>query len=222
MGYLWDELSTTSPYSPTKMCPSALVNWPGKDDIQALQTWRVGRTNNGTEFFTFKAFSLWKGKAVNSADPWRPLDVVIFPIGEIVNRDLSKLCPFRAFRKFADKRLALGTDNRLWLHDVHPEGFLSRAVINVIEESMIVANPLPPAGGHPKAGTHHLRKCSLSYAYIYGICNDLQQLWNRAGSRRKTIPMNGYIRNVPEITFYMCSPFAGLASARYASHKEGF
>ena len=210
MGYLWDELSTTSPYSPTKMFLSSLVNLPCKkidvfpewnlkdlldflesdvfepmeeksfercrvkaiilmmlatgrrlDDIQALQTWRVGRTSNGTEFFTFKAFSLWKGKAVNSADPWRPWDVVIFPIGEIVNRDLSKLCPFRAFRKFADKRLALGTDNRLWLHDVHPEGFLSRAVINVIEESMIVANPLPPAGGHPKAGTHHLRKFSL-------------------------------------------------------------
>ena len=46
-----------------------------------------------------------------------------------------KLCPFRAFRKFIDKRLALGTVNRLWLHEVHPEGLLSRAVFNVIEKA---------------------------------------------------------------------------------------
>ena len=173
------------------------------------------------EFHKFKSFSTWKGKAVNSADPWRPQDVVIYPIGVFEGRDLSKLCPFRAFRKFADKRLALGTANRLWLHGNLPEGFLSRAVVRVIEESMIVANPLTPAGGHPKAGTHHLRKFSLSYSYIYGICNDLQQLWDRAGSRRKTIPMNVYIRNVPEITFFMCSPLGllrpGMSPIREAS-----
>ena len=127
-------------------------------------------------------------------------------------RDLSKLCPLRAFREFADKRLALRTSStsRLWLHGIHPEGFLSRAVIKVINDSMIVAHPLPPVGGRPKAGTHHLRKFSLSYSYIYGVCSDLQQLWDRAGSRLKTIPMNVYIRNVPVITFYMYSPLGQL------------
>ena len=107
--------------------------------------------------------------------------------------------------------MALRTSNRrLWLHGTHPKGFLSRAVIKVIKESMMVAHPLPPVGGHPKAGSHHLRKFSLSYSYIYGVCRDLQQLWDRAGSRCKTIPMNVYIRNIPDITFHMCSPLGLL------------
>ena len=70
---------------------------------------------------------------------------------------------------------------------------------------MKVANPLTPAGGYPIAGTHHLRKLSFSYAYKYGICEDLQQLWDRAGSKSKVTPLRVYIRNVPDITFYMCS-----------------
>ena len=72
------------------------------------------------------------------------------------------------------------------------------------------ASPLPPAGGYPRVGTHHLRKFSFSYAYIYGVCEDLQQLWNRAGSKSGLTPIKSYIRNVPEITFYMCSPLGTL------------
>ena len=73
-----------------------------------------------------------------------------------------------------------------------------------------MAHPLPPVGGRPKAGTHHLRKFSFSYSYIYGVCTDLQQLWDRAGSRSKTVPLRTYIRNVPDINFYMCSPLGLL------------
>ena len=255
------EISTTSPYSLTKMFFSALVNLPTKkidvfpewdlkdlldylespvfepmsskslelcrvkaiilmmlatgrrlDDIQACQSWTPGTSSDGTEFISFKPFDTWKGKAVNSKDGWRPKDVVIYPIGEVSERDLSKLCPVRAFREFAKKRLALRTTStsRLWLHGTHPDGFLSRAVIKVIVDSMIMAHPLPPVGGRPKAGTHHLRKFSFSYSYIYGVCIDLQQLWDRAGSRGKTIPLRTYIRNVPDITFYMCSPLGLL------------
>ena len=128
--------------------------------------------------------------------------------------DLTALCPLRAFRTFwsvsSRVRSARGSSQRLWLHDVSPNGFLSRAVIKVIEESMKVANPLPPAGGYPKAGTHHLRKFGFSYAYKYGVCNDLQQLWDRAGSKSEVTPMKAYIRDVPDITFYMCSPLGTL------------
>ena len=106
--------------------------------------------------------------------------------------------------------MALGSSRRLWLHDTRPKGFLSRVVIKVIEESMKVAHPLTPAGGYPKVGTHHLRKFSLSYAYKYGLCTDLQQLWDRAGSKTKTTPLIFYIRNVSDITFYMCSPLGTL------------
>ena len=102
-------------------------------------------------------------------------------------------------------RLAQGSSQRLWLHGNRPDGFLSCAVINVIKESMKVANPLPPAGGYPSAGTHHLRKFSLSFAYKYGFCKDLQQLWDRVGSKSQVTPLRVYIRNVPDITFYMCS-----------------
>ena len=91
-----------------------------------------------------------------------------------------------------------------------PTGFLSRAVIKVIKESMKRATPLTPAGGYPSAGTHHLRKFSFSYAYKYGVCNDLQQLWDRAGSKSEVTPIKTYIRNVPDITFYMCSPLGTL------------
>ena len=107
-------------------------------------------------------------------------------------------------------RSAQGSSQRLWLHGSSPNGFLSRAVIKVIEESMKVAHPLPPAGGYPNAGTHHLRKFSLSFAYKYGVCNDLAQLWDRAVSKSEVTPIRAYIRNVPDITFYMCSPLGTL------------
>ena len=125
-------------------------------------------------------------------------------------RDLSALCPLRAFRIFSDMRSAQESSQRLWLHGSSPKGFLSRAVVKVINESMKMAHPLPPAGGYPRAGTHHLRKFSLSFAYKYGICNDLQQLWDRVGSKSKVTPLSVYIRNVPDITFYMCAPLGTL------------
>ena len=87
---------------------------------------------------------------------------------------------------------------------------MSHVVTKVTIESMKKACPLPPAGGYPRVGTHHLRKFSFSYAYIYGVCEDLQQLWNRAGSKSGLTPVKSYIRNVPEITFYMCSPLGTL------------
>ena len=139
---------------------------------------------------------------------------MIYAIDKVKGKDLTALCPLRAFRTFwnvsFEVRSARGSSQRLWLHDSSPNGFLSRAVIKVIEESMKVAHPLPPAGGYPKAGTHHLRKFSFSFAYKYGVCNDLQQLWDRAGSKSEVTPIRAYIRNVPDITFYMCSPLGTL------------
>ena len=81
------------------------------------------------------------------------------------------------------------------------------------------ASPLPPAGGYPRVGTHHLRKFSFSYAYIFGVCEDLQQPWNRARSKAGLIPTKSYIRNVPDITFYVLP--AGHTSAFYASIERG-
>ena len=105
---------------------------------------------------------------------------------------------------------AQGSSQRLWLHNSSPTGFLSRVVIKVIKESMKKACPLTPAGGYPKAGTHHLRKFSFSYAYIFGVCNDVNQLWQRAGSKSGLVPLKSYIRDIPDITFFMCSPLGTL------------
>ena len=128
--------------------------------------------------------------------------------------DLSALCPMRAFciywKVSESRRLALRSPQRLWLHTSRQGGFIPSIIINVIKDSMKKASPLPPAGGYPRVGTHHLRKFSFSYAYIYGVCEDLQQLWNRAGSKSGLTPVKSYIRNVPEITFYMCSPLGTL------------
>ena len=183
------------------------------EDIQALESWKMYESN-GTRFLRFKAYEGWKGKAVSSKNAWRPKDVIIYPIDDVEDRNLTALCPLRAFRIFwkvsKSRRLAQGSSQRLWLHNSSPSGFLSRVIIKVIKESMKKASPLTPAGGYPKAGTHHLRKFSFSYAYIYGVCDDLQQLWNRAGSKSGVTPIKSYIRNVPEITFYMCSPLGTL------------
>ena len=183
------------------------------EDIQALQTWKLYKYN-GSQFIRFRAYEGWKGKAVSSKSPWRPKQVVIYPISDGEDRDLSALCPLRAFRTFwkvsKSKRLALGSPQRLWLHSPRPGGFLPNIIIKVIKESMKKASPLAPAGGYPKAETHHLRKFSFIYAYIYGVCDDLQQLWDRDGSKSELTPIKSYIRNVPEITFYMCSPLGTL------------
>ena len=180
------------------------------EDIQALESWEKYRSKEGALFLKFKPYEGWKGKAVSIDSSWRPKDVTLYAIDEVEGKDLSALCPLRAFRIFSDMRSAQGSSQRLWLHGSSPKGFLSRAVIKVIKESMIVAHPLPPAGGYPSAGTHHLRKFSLSFAYKYGICNDLQQLWDRVGSKSKVTPLSVYIRNVPDITFYMCAPLGTL------------
>ena len=54
-------------------------------------------------------------------------------------KDLSALGPRKAFRIFSNMQSAQGSSQRLWLHGSRPNGFLSRAVFKVIEESMIVA-----------------------------------------------------------------------------------
>ena len=180
------------------------------EDIQALESWKKCKSTEGSLGLKFKPYEGWKGKAVSTSSSWCPEDVTLYAIDEVAGKDLTALCPLRAFRIFANMRLAQGSSQRLWLHGNRPDGFLSCAVINVIKESMKVANPLPPAGGYPSAGTHHLRKFSLSFAYKYGFCKDLQQLWDRVGSKSQVTPLRVYIRNVPDITFYMCSPLGTL------------
>ena len=69
-------------------------------------------------------------------------------------KDLSALGPRKAFRIFSNMQSAQGSSQRLWLHGSRPNGFLSRAVIKVIEESMIVALHSPqhvvsPFGNSP-------------------------------------------------------------------------
>ena len=183
------------------------------EDIQALQKWKLYRYN-GSQFIRFRAYEGWKGKAVSSKSRWRPKPVVIYPIASGEERDLSALCPLRAFLSFWDasktKRSAMGSPQRLWLHSTKPGGFLPSRVINVIKESMILASPLTPASDHPPVGTHHLRKFSFSYAYIFGVCNDVNQLWQRAGSKSGLVPLKSYIRDIPDITFFMCSPLGTL------------
>ena len=149
--------------------------------------------SNGIRFLSFKAYEEWKGKAVSSKNAWRPKDVIVYPIDVGEDRNLTALCPLRAFRIFwrisKSRRLAQGSSQRLWFHNSSPSGFLSRVVIKVIKESMKKACPLTPAGGYPKAGTHHIRKFSFSYAYTFGVCDDLQQLWNGAGSKSEATPI---------------------------------
>ena len=67
--------------------------------IQALESWKMYESN-GTRFLSFKAYEEWKGKAVSSKNAWRPRDVIIYPIDEVENRNLTALCPLRAFRIF--------------------------------------------------------------------------------------------------------------------------
>ena len=183
------------------------------EDIQALQKWNLYKYKDA-RFIRFRAYEGWKGKAVSSKSRWRPKPVVIYPISNREGKDLSALCPLRAFRIFweASKttRAALGSPQRLWLHSTKQGCFLPSRVINVIKESMILASPLTPASDHPPVGTHHLRKFSFSYAYIYGVCDDLKQLWQRAGSKSDLVPIKSYIRNIPDITFFMCSPLGTL------------
>ena len=85
------------------------------EDIQALKSWRWCKANASTRFLKFKHYEGWKGKAVSIDSPWRPQDVSIYAIDNIDGKDLSTLCPLRAFRLFWTKRLALGSSRRLWV-----------------------------------------------------------------------------------------------------------
>ena len=100
------------------------------EDIQALESWKRCKSN-GTRFYRFKSYEGWKGKAVSIDSPWRPKDVTLYAIDEVEGRNLTALCPLRAFRTFWNVsfhvRSAQGSSQRLWLHDVSPNGFLSRA-----------------------------------------------------------------------------------------------
>ena len=88
---------------------------------------------------------------------WCLRDITLYAIDEVDGKVLTALRPLRAFRIFLNMRLVLGSSQRLWFHFTRPNGFLSRAVFKFIEESMIMAFPLPPAVVSPVWGTHHMR-----------------------------------------------------------------
>ena len=69
------------------------------EDIQALESWKLYESN-GTRFLKFKSYEGWKGKAVSSKNAWRPKDVIIYPIEEVGDRNLTALCPLREFCTF--------------------------------------------------------------------------------------------------------------------------
>ena len=124
------------------------------EDIQALESWEKYRSKEGALFLKFKPYEGWKGKAVSIDSSWRPKDVTLYAIDEVEGKDLSALGPRKAFRIFSNMQSAQGSSQRLWLHGSRPNGFLSRAVIKVIEESMIVAFHSPqqvvsPFGNSP-------------------------------------------------------------------------
>ena len=109
------------------------------EDFQALDSREKYRSKEGAFFLKFKPYEGWKGKAVSIDSSWRPKDVTLYAIDEVEGKDLSALGPRKAFRIFSNMQSAQGSSQRLWLHGSRPNGFLSRAVFKVIEESMIVA-----------------------------------------------------------------------------------
>ena len=78
------------------------------EDIQALESWKKCRSNEGALFLRFKPYEGWKGKAVSIDSSWRPKDVTLYAIDEVEGKDLSALCPLRAFRIFSNMLSAQG------------------------------------------------------------------------------------------------------------------
>ena len=140
------------------------------------------------------------------ADGWRPKDVFLYAI-EHDGQDRSALCPLRAFRLYWDKRADLGDPDSLWFE--RPD-FLGRLVIRVIKSALLWADPSASEGMLPHVGTHNLRKFALSLAFLYFLCENLQQLWDRVGSRNGTVPKSVYIRNITEPAVYVCTPLGTL------------
>ena len=102
--------------------------------------------------------------------------VLILISRRVAGRDLSS----RSLREFcgsAVKGLTLRITIRLGLREVISQMDSCLVQFLRLSRKHDCGHPLPPVGGHPNAGSHRLRKSSLSYFYIFGICKDLQQLW---------------------------------------------
>ena len=176
------------------------------DDVSALTTrWFEENLPCGTPIVRFTYYEGWSGKA-QRADGWRPKDVFLYAI-EHDGQDRSALCPLRAFRLYWDKRADLGDPDSLWFE--RPD-FLGRLVIRVIKSALLWADPSASEGMLPHVGTHNLRKFALSLAFLYFLCENLQQLWDRVGSRNGTVPKSVYIRNITEPAVYVCTPLGTL------------
>ena len=83
-------------------------------------------------------------------------------LDQVDGQDLGALLSLRAFHLLCAKRKDSGDPNHLWLK-LDP-GFLSHAVINVLQKVVDEAYPTTPVCDHPKVGTHNLRKFAYSFA----------------------------------------------------------
>ena len=189
-------------------------------DVAALTArWSDTTLADGTPIVKFTFYSGWTSKA-HGADGWKSDDIFIYAI-ENDGQDRSALCPVRAFRLFWNKRHALGDPNWLWLCR---QGFLGRIVTRVIKEALLWANPSTPEELLPHIGTHNLRKFALSLAFLYFLCRNLQQLWDRVGSRTGKVPRSTYIRNIAGPAVYVCTPLGtlkpGMQKVRFACDPQ--
>ena len=189
-------------------------------DVSALTArWSDTTLQDGTPIVKFTFYSGWTSKA-HRADGWCSKDVFIYAIDND-DQDRSALCPLRAFRLFWDKRPAFGDPNRLWLCI---PSFLGRLVIRVIKSALLWANPSTPEDLLPHVGTHNLRKFALSLAFLYFLCRNLQQLWDRVGSRTGRVPRLTYIRNIAGPAVYLCTPLGtlkpGMQKLRFACDPQ--
>ena len=144
------------------------------------KTWYECVSGDGTSYVRFSFYDGWSGKAVR-LDNWRSHDITLYAIEQDKDgQDLRSLCPLRAFRIYWEKRKDLEDPKFLWMH-VSPS-FLSRAVTKVLKKAVQLANPTTPVGALPDVGMHNLRKFAFCLAFLYMLCENLQQLCDRVGS----------------------------------------